>query len=107
MGEIFAPCAAAALYRRAAFLEAGGFDEHFFCYMEDVDLGFRLRLLGYRCGYAPAAIVHHVGSGTTGARSPFTVYHGHRNLVWTYVKNMPTPWFWLYLPCLLYTSRCV
>lgn len=98
MGEIFAPCAAAALYRRAAFLEAGGFDEHFFCYMEDVDLGFRLRLLGYRCGYAPAAIVHHVGSGTTGARSPFTVYHGHRNLVWTYVKNMPTPWFWLYLP---------
>ncbi len=98
MGEIFAPCAAAALYRRAAFLEAGGFDERFFCYMEDVDLGFRLRLLGYRCGYAPAAIVHHVGSGTTGARSPFTVYHGHRNLVWTYVKNMPSPWFWLYLP---------
>ena len=96
--EIFAPCAAAALYRRAAFLEAGGFDERFFCYMEDVDLGFRLRLLGYRCGYVPTAIVHHVGSGTTGARSPFTVYHGHRNLVWTYLKNMPAPWFWLYLP---------
>ena len=96
--EIFAPCAAAALYRRAAFLDAGGFDERFFCYMEDVDLGFRLRLLGYRCGYAPTAIVHHVGSGSTGARSPFTVYHGHRNLVWTYVKNMPAPWFWLCLP---------
>ena len=43
-GEIFAPCAAAALYRRDAFLEAGGFDEDFFCYFEDVDLGFRLRL---------------------------------------------------------------
>jgi len=96
--EIFAPCAAAALYRRAAFLEAGGFDERFFCYMEDVDLGFRLRLLGYRCGYVPTAIVHHVGSGTTGARSTFTVYHGHRNLVWTYLKNMPAPWFWWYLP---------
>ena len=42
--EVFAPCAAAALYRRAAFEAAGGFDEHYFCYFEDVDLGFRLRL---------------------------------------------------------------
>lgn len=96
--EIFAPCAAAALYRRRAFIEAGGFDERFFCYMEDVDLGFRLRLLGYRCLYAPTAVVHHVGSGSTGVRSAFATYHGHRNLVWTYVKNMPGPWFWWYLP---------
>ena len=97
-GEIFAPCAAAALYRRDAFLEAGGFDERFFCSMEDVDLGFRLRLRGYRCLYVPAAVVSHVGSGTTGRRSEFATYHGHRNLVWTYAKNMPAPWFWLYLP---------
>ena len=96
--EIFAPCAAAALYRRQAFLEADGFDERFFCYMEDVDLGFRLRLLGYRCLYAPAAVVHHIGSGATGIRSDFATYYGHRNLVWTYCKNMPAPWFWLYLP---------
>ena len=96
--EIFAPCAAAALYRRRAFLEANGFDERFFCYMEDVDLGFRLRLLGYRCLYVPAAVVHHIGSGLTGMRSAFATYHGHRNLVWTYCKNMPAPWFWLYLP---------
>jgi GT2 family glycosyltransferase len=96
--EIFAPCAAAALYRRQAFLEANGFDERFFCYMEDVDLGFRLRLLGYRCLYVPAAVVHHIGSGLTGMRSAFATYHGHRNLVWTYCKNMPAPWFWLYLP---------
>lgn len=41
--EIFSPCAAAALYRRDAFVEAGGFDESFFCYAEDIDLGFRLR----------------------------------------------------------------
>ena len=46
--EVFAPCAAAALYRRAAFEEIGGFDESYFCYFEDVDLGFRLRLRGYR-----------------------------------------------------------
>jgi GT2 family glycosyltransferase len=96
--EIFAPCAAAALYRRDVFLEAGGFDEDYFCYFEDVDLGFRLRLLGYRCRYAPGAVVRHVGSAVTGRRSPFSLYHGHRNLVWTWCKNMPALLFWVYLP---------
>jgi GT2 family glycosyltransferase len=97
--EIFSPCAAAALYRRSAVLEMGGFDEDYFCYVEDVDLGFRLRLAGYRCLYVPTSIVHHVGSGTTGGQhSDFCVYHGHRNLVWTFVKNMPGILFWLLLP---------
>ncbi len=96
-GEIFAPCAAAALYRRAAFFEAGGFDEDYFCYFEDVDLGFRLRLLGYHCWYAPDAVVRHVGSAVTGRRSPFSLYHGHRNLVWTWCKNMPGSLLWRYL----------
>ncbi|MGH6893859.1 MAG: glycosyltransferase family 2 protein, partial [Dongiaceae bacterium] len=96
--EIFSPCAAAALYRRDAFLEAGGFDEDFFCYVEDVDLGFRLRLLGHRCLYVPRSVVAHKGSALTGRQSDFSIYHGHRNLVWTYVKNFPGPWFWLYLP---------
>ena len=45
-----------------------------------------------------SAIVYHVGAGSTGPRSHFATYHGHRNLVWTYVKDMPVPWFWLYLP---------
>lgn len=96
--EIFASCAAAALYRREAFVEVGGFDASFFCYAEDVDLGFRLRLRGYKCLYVSDAVVYHVGSAITGRRSDFTVYHGHRNLVWTYFKNMPGPLFWLYLP---------
>ena len=87
--EVFSPCAAAALYRRDALLEAGGFDEAFFCYFEDVDLAFRLRLLGHRCLYVPGAVVHHVGSALSGRGSAFSVYHGHRNLVWTYWKNMP------------------
>ena len=96
--EVFAPCAAAALYRRDAFEEAGGFDERFFCYFEDVDLGFRLRLLGYRCFYVPEAIVRHVSSALSGYRSNFAVYHGERNAVWTFVKNMPAPLLWRYLP---------
>src|SRR5262245_24847146 len=97
-GEIFAPCAAAALYRTRDVRDAGGFDEDFFCYVEDVDLAFRLRLYGHRCLYVPAAVVEHVGSGITGTRSEFHLYHGHRNLVWTYVKNMPGSLFWFYLP---------
>jgi GT2 family glycosyltransferase len=97
--EIFSPCAAAALYRRAALEEIGFFDEDYFCYVEDVDLGFRLRLAGYKAMYVPDAVVHHVGSATTGGQqSDFSVYHGHRNLVWTYVKNMPGILFWALLP---------
>lgn len=97
--EIFSPCAAAALYRRSALEEIGFFDEDYFCYVEDVDLGFRLRLAGYKALYVPDAIVHHVGSATTGGQqSDFSVYHGHRNLVWTYIKNMPPLLFWTCLP---------
>lgn len=97
-GEIFAPCAAAALYRRDALIEVGGFDDRYFCYLEDVDLGFRLRLRGYRSRYVPESRVLHVGSAITGFRSDFSIYHGHRNMVWAYFKNMPTPLLWLYLP---------
>jgi GT2 family glycosyltransferase len=95
---VLGPCAAAALYRRDALLAVGGFDERYFCYLEDVDLDFRLRLAGYR--YLPLAepLVRHVGCASTGRHSDFSIYHGHRNLVWTYVKNMPGMLFWLYLP---------
>jgi GT2 family glycosyltransferase len=97
--EAFSPCAAAALYRRSALCEIGGFDEDYFCYVEDVDLGFRLRLAGYRCLYMPQSVARHVGSGTTGGQhSDFALYYGHRNLVWTFVKNIPGLLFWLLLP---------
>jgi len=96
-GEIFAPCAAAALYRRDVFDAVGGFDSDYFCYFEDVDLAFRMRLMGHRCYYVPSAIVHHVSSAITGYQSPFTVYHGHRNLVWTFIKDMPLPLLLAYL----------
>lgn len=96
--EVFSACAGAALYFHTALTKIGGFDESFFCYFEDMDLGFRLRLMGHRCLYVPNAVVHHVGSATTGRHSDFSVYHGHRNLVWVYFKDMPWPLFWLYLP---------
>jgi GT2 family glycosyltransferase len=97
--EIFSPCSAAALYRRDSLLEIGGFDSDFFCYLEDVDLGFRLRLSGHRITYVPKAIVYHVGSALTGGhRSDFSIYYGHRNIEWVYIKNMPGCLFWIFLP---------
>ena len=97
-GEIFAPCGAAALYRRRAFLEAGGFDERFFCYCEDLDLGHRLRAAGAASRRVSGAVVRHAGSGISGRTSDFTMFHGHRNRIWTFVKNTPGPWFWLLAP---------
>ncbi|MDP1615663.1 MAG: glycosyltransferase family 2 protein, partial [Methylococcales bacterium] len=81
--EVFSACPAAALYSREEFLKIGGFDEDYFSYFEDVDLGFRLRLQGQKCLYVPAAIVHHVGSASTGKRSDFSVHYGYRNMIWT------------------------
>jgi hypothetical protein len=64
--------------------ETGGFDEDYFCYVEDVDLGFRLRLAGFRCLYVQQSVAHQSGLCTTGGQhSDFALYHGHRNLVWT------------------------
>ncbi|MEM0928878.1 MAG: glycosyltransferase family 2 protein [Pseudomonadota bacterium] len=99
--ETFAPCAAAALYSRERFLELGGFDERFFCYGEDVDLGFRHRNAGGRCVQVSDAIVRHEGSGITGKRSSFAVYHGHRNRVWFYYKNVSGLLYWSTAPARL------
>ncbi len=97
--SVFSVCAAAALYRRDAWVRVGGFDDDFFCYIEDVDLGFRLRLAGFEAVQVTDAIVTHVGSALTGGRrSDFSVYYGQRNLLWVYLKNMPEPLFWLFLP---------
>ena len=91
-------CAAASAYPRHAFELVDGFDEDFFAYMEDLDLDLRLQLAGFPFVYLPDAVVHHVGSGSTGSRSAFSTYYGQRNLIWTFVKNMPSILFYLLLP---------
>ena len=96
--EIMGPCAAGALYRRSDFMAIGGFDERFFCYCEDIDLALRLRLAGRGSRRVAGAVLLHAGSGTTGRVSDFTLYHGHRNRVWTFLKNTPGLWLWLFLP---------
>lgn len=104
LGESFAGCGAALLIRREAFEAVGGFDERYFCFFEDVDLCFRLRLQGHIVLQSPDAVVHHVGGGSTGGRSAFARFHGARNRFWTYVKCMPAQLFWPLLPAHLALS---
>lgn len=97
-GWCFSACGAAAMYDLALFRQLNGFDERFFCYCEDVDLGFRLQLAGHNCLFVNDAVVYHVGSGITGNASSFSTYHGTRNRIWTYVKNMPPAMLLVTLP---------
>jgi GT2 family glycosyltransferase len=69
-GEVFSACAGAALYRRAAVLGAGGFDERLGMYLEDVELGLRLRLAGWGCAWEPRAVARHAGAGSSGGPGP-------------------------------------
>lgn len=90
-GEVFGVSAGAALYRRDVFGEVGYFDEDFFAYLEDVDLCFRARLLGYRFRYAPSARAYHLKGWTTSRKmtSAFEVRQNARNLLFCQVKNLP------------------
>jgi N-acetylglucosaminyl-diphospho-decaprenol L-rhamnosyltransferase len=96
--QTFGPCAAAMMVCRQRFLSLGGFDERYFCYFEDVDFAFRWRLVGGRSLQVGGAKVRHVGGACSVGRSDFARYHGLRNAIWTFVKNMPGYLFWLLLP---------
>jgi N-acetylglucosaminyl-diphospho-decaprenol L-rhamnosyltransferase len=89
--EVFSPCAAGALYDRAIFQSVGGFDESFFCYLEDIDLGFRLRQRGARCLQIRKAEILHAGSAIAGSGSDFFLFHSQRNRIWAMTKNLPLP----------------
>ncbi|MGH9660451.1 MAG: glycosyltransferase family 2 protein, partial [Bryobacteraceae bacterium] len=87
--EVLLPSASAALYRRAMLDQIGGFDEDFFLYCEDTDLGLRARWAGWKCLYVPAAVVDHSYSRTAGAASPLKAYFVERNRLFVLVKNFP------------------
>lgn len=104
-GEVFSACGGAMLVKRDFFLGLGGFDERLFCYCEDVDFGYRMRLIGEPTLVIPTAVVRHVGSTASGGpRSEFAVFHGTRNRLWVYVKNTPPLLLWLTLPLHLFTT---
>ena len=88
--EIFSACAGAAIYRKDVFEKIGYFDELHFAYLEDIDVGYRGKIAGYKNMYCPTAIVYHVGSGTSGSKyNSFKVKLAARNSVYLNYKNMP------------------
>ncbi|MBR1893381.1 MAG: glycosyltransferase family 2 protein [Lachnospiraceae bacterium] len=101
--DVFSACAGAAIYRRSILDEIGWFDEFHFAYLEDVDVGYRARIMGYRNVYEPAAIVYHKGSGATGSRhNDFKVRISARNNMYIIMKNMPILQIIINLPFLLF-----
>ena len=100
--NVFSACGGAAIYRRAFFEEIGYFDELHFAYLEDVDIGYRARIMGYINRYTPEAVVYHAGSGTTGSRyNPFKVRIAARNSWYIIFKNMPLLQIIINLPFIL------
>lgn len=92
-GEVFGACAGAALYRRAPFVAAGGFEERFGAYLEDVDLALRLRLGGWRCLYEPAVARHWSGGSAAGLSRPVQAAV-ERNTLLLCARAFPWRW-WL------------
>jgi hypothetical protein len=90
--DVFSACAAASIYRRSMLADIGTFDEDFFCYLEDVDLGIRAQLAGYRCLAVPSARVFHIGSASTGGdMSEFSLRMTAKNIVNILLKDIPGP----------------
>lgn len=89
--EVFGACAAAALYRRAAVLDVGGFDERYFAYLEDVDLALRLRLAGGICLYEPVVALH-AGEGSSHRLRGGHMYLVERNSLVLIAKAFPVRW---------------
>lgn len=100
-GEIFSCCAGATLYRRAFLEDTGGFDPAFFAYWEDLDLGLRGRLLGYRYRFVPRARVLHQGHGS-GLPSQRYVRLSTANRWRVLLKNIPARLMWRHAFSLLY-----
>jgi len=88
--RVFSACAGAAIYRRSVFSEIGLFDEVHFAYLEDLDIGYRANIYGYRNLYEPGAEVLHYGSASSGSRyNEFKTRLSSCNSIYVIYKNMP------------------
>ena len=86
---VFSACGGAAAYRREMLDQIGLFDRDFFFSCEDVDLGWRAQLAGWRCVYVPGAVVYHHLAATGGDVT--ASYYNGRNYLWVIAKNYPGP----------------
>ena len=100
--RIFSACGGAALYRKSILNEIGLFDENFFAYGEDVDIGWRANNLGYKNIFNPKAVCYHICSATTGGKyNTFKAIKSGQNTALLHYKNMPILMYILNLPFLI------
>lgn len=93
-GPVFLVTGGGAMYRRSIFEQVGLFDEDYFAYFEDVDLGLRAQLQGIKAYYQPQAVIYHIHKATSNRQKSFTEYLQFRNMTMTIIKNFPRPLLW-------------
>ncbi|MCM1568188.1 MAG: glycosyltransferase family 2 protein [Roseburia sp.] len=99
--EVFSACGGAAIYRRSILEQIGLFDEQHFAYLEDLDIGYRARIFGYKNYYEPKAQVVHFGSASSGSRyNQWKTGLASANNIYVILKNMPLLQLALNLPFL-------
>ncbi|HZY38607.1 MAG TPA: glycosyltransferase family 2 protein [Mucilaginibacter sp.] len=89
--EVFWATGAAMFVKKKCWVEAGGFDDRFFAHMEEIDLCWRLKNMGYKVMYCAESEVLHVGGGTLNAENPFKTFLNFRNNLLLIKNNLP---FW-------------
>ena len=100
--DTFSACAGAAMYRARVFNEIGLFDDRHFAYLEDVDIGYRARIYGYKNAVLGSSVVYHKGSAVSGSKhNAFKVSHSSRKSVLVAYKNMPFLQYICNLPFLI------
>jgi GT2 family glycosyltransferase len=92
--EIFWATGACLFIKADKFHEVGGFDDDFFAHMEEIDLCWRLKNMGYKIMYSPLSIIYHVGGGTLPKTSSQKTYFNFRNNFFLLYKNLPSNRLW-------------
>ena len=88
--DIFWATGACIIIKADLFHKAGGFDADFWAHMEEIDLCWRLKNMGYRIVYSPESVVYHLGGGSLPYESPRKLYLNFRNNLWLLYKNLPS-----------------
>ena len=100
--EVFGAAGASAFYRRRMLEEIGLFDDDYFAYNEEFDLSLRAQLYGWKCLYAPSAVIYHMGGESRAKHDQkFLIYYMECNRLLTIIKNYPAAMFFYFLPYLL------
>lgn len=107
LGEIFSPCGAAAVYKKTMLDEIGLLDEDFFAYLEDIELGFRAHLAGYKGWFIPDAVIYHIGGASTDSEqmSPWVYRQNIRNMFLILYKCYPYTVFLRSIPSMLFWHK--